>query len=130
MSFLPTCFRTTFTPTQSFRFVDEVRSIPLDGYLGLAPGEGNLIVQLFAQRSIPAPIAALTAAGESFLKVGSLPSECDQWAFHATLRNSWIFLAKRVDIFGFEFRDQAVSSGFFARTAESLRCLTRFYPIF
>ncbi|KAI6241876.1 hypothetical protein M3Y99_00290000 [Aphelenchoides fujianensis] len=86
--------------------------IAVDGYLGLAPGKGNLIVQLFAQRLIPAPIAAFSAAGESFLKVGGLPTECEQWAFHSTLTNSWVFRAERVEVFGFVFRNQTIQMDF------------------
>ncbi|KAI6238717.1 hypothetical protein M3Y99_00653400 [Aphelenchoides fujianensis] len=58
------------------------------GFLGLAPGPKNFVVQAFAQRKIAAPIISFSAQARYPMTFGALSSDCTAWNHNR--EDSWL----------------------------------------
>ncbi|KAI6233170.1 hypothetical protein M3Y99_00942800 [Aphelenchoides fujianensis] len=78
----------------------------LSGFLGLAPGERNLVVQAFKQGLIPALIVAHSPTYDgATLYFGGLSSDapCTDWARFQTFENKWMTRVEKMELFGLTY---------------------------
>ncbi|KAI6233330.1 hypothetical protein M3Y99_00926800 [Aphelenchoides fujianensis] len=80
------------------------------GFLGLAPGPKNFVVQAFAQRKIAAPILSFSPqARRTRMTFGGLSSNCTAWNHVRSLRDDrWVFRADRIEVYGMVYENELI----------------------
>ncbi|KAI6243126.1 hypothetical protein M3Y99_00135800 [Aphelenchoides fujianensis] len=79
------------------------------GFIGLAPGPENLVLQAFAQQKLAAPVVSFSIFQPLPITLGALSPNCTDWRHVPSLRDDrWVFRADRVEIAGFVFEDELV----------------------